>query len=102
MRQIKVLRGSPGSVLRTGLLLILLFALSLPSVVRAAPGDLDPTFGSGGKVTTDFGRSEFASALVLQPDGKIVVAGQSFVLGTGSDSFALRQRGEGHHRLQRV
>ena len=41
-------------------------------------GSLDPTFGSGGKVTTDFtpgGNFGFASALALQSDGKIVVAG---------------------------
>jgi uncharacterized delta-60 repeat protein len=39
-------------------------------------GLLDPTFGSGGTVnlpsTTDYG----ASAIVVQPDGKVVVAGQ--------------------------
>jgi uncharacterized delta-60 repeat protein len=39
-------------------------------------GTLDTTFGTGGKVSTDFSSSfEWANALVLQPDGKIVVAG---------------------------
>lgn len=32
-------------------------------------------FGSGGKVTTDFGREEKGQAVALQSDGKIVVAG---------------------------
>src|SRR5205823_1756423 len=40
-------------------------------------GDLDPTFGTGGKVLTDFvGPIEaVAAAEVIQPDGKILVAG---------------------------
>ncbi|AEV16768.1 hypothetical protein TCCBUS3UF1_17270 [Thermus sp. CCB_US3_UF1] len=43
-----------------------------------ARGELDPTFGSGGKVTTDLGSSfDGAHALVLQPDGKLVAAGYS-------------------------
>ena len=52
----------------------------------AANGSLDPTFGTGGKVTTDFGHGEEAFALALQPDGKIVVAGGSSV---GDSDFAL-------------
>ena len=42
-------------------------------LVRYTPGgSLDVTFGAGGKVDADF-----ASALALQPDGKIVAAGGS-------------------------
>src|SRR5207249_3193430 len=38
-----------------------------------ADGTLDPTFGTGGTVATDFGTpDDEASALVLQPDGKLV------------------------------
>jgi uncharacterized delta-60 repeat protein len=41
-------------------------------------GSLDTTFGTGGKVTTDFaGGGDHASALVLQPDGKYVAAGMT-------------------------
>jgi hypothetical protein len=48
----------------------------LPRVGSTSPGDLDPTFGAGGKVTTDFrGFYDGGSAAVLQSDGKIVVAG---------------------------
>jgi uncharacterized delta-60 repeat protein len=39
-------------------------------------GSLDTSFGSGGKVTTNFGHTGIAKAVALQPDGKIVVAGQ--------------------------
>jgi uncharacterized delta-60 repeat protein len=45
----------------------------------AADGALDPGFGTGGKVTNTFGSgtgyTPEASAVALQPDGKIVVAG---------------------------
>lgn len=41
-----------------------------------ADGSLDAAFGNDGKVTTDFNKwADILSALVLQPDGKIVVAG---------------------------
>lgn len=54
----------------------------------AARGDLDPTFGSGGKVVTAMGTgNDYASALALAPDGKTVVAGVSST-GTNQD-FAL-------------
>ena len=44
----------------------------------AAPGDLDPTFGTGGKVFTSFGRPDrFGDAAAVQADGKIVTAGTS-------------------------
>ena len=47
-------------------------------LVRYLPnGQQDATFGAGGVVTTDFGASEGATALALQPDGKLVVAGAS-------------------------
>jgi uncharacterized delta-60 repeat protein len=39
-------------------------------------GSLDPRFGTGGRVDTDLGRVDDAgNALLLQPDGKIVVSG---------------------------
>jgi uncharacterized delta-60 repeat protein len=42
-------------------------------------GTLDPSFGSHGTVLTDFGSGSFdrANALALQPNGKIVVVGES-------------------------
>lgn len=46
----------------------------LATVARAdaSPGDLDPSFGGTGTVTTPSGR---IGALVLQHDGKLVAAG---------------------------
>jgi uncharacterized delta-60 repeat protein len=43
-------------------------------------GSLDTTFGSGGKVTTDFGNNESGNAVALQPDGKIAVVGNALVV----------------------
>lgn len=42
-----------------------------------ADGSLDNTFDSDGKLTTDFGGDDRADAVVLQNDGKIVVAGRA-------------------------
>jgi uncharacterized delta-60 repeat protein len=47
-----------------------------------ANGSADSSFNGSGRVITDFGLSEFANAVVIQPDGKIVVAG-----GTTIDTF---------------
>jgi uncharacterized delta-60 repeat protein len=55
-------------------------------------GNLDTTFGTGGKVTTDFfGFEDGALAVVLQPDGKIVAAGFAAKQSAdqGSNDFAL-------------
>lgn len=38
-------------------------------------GSLDPTFGSGGIVTTNLGGVEGVAAILVQPDGKIVAIG---------------------------
>lgn len=43
----------------------------------AVPGDLDPAFGTGGKVTTGTGFFETVNSLALQSDGKIIAAGSS-------------------------
>jgi uncharacterized delta-60 repeat protein len=54
-------------------------------------GTLDTAFGSGGKVTTGFGRRyELANRVVVQPNGRIIAAGYSSTQGPfGSESFAL-------------
>src|SRR5262245_14520655 len=46
---------------------------------QAAAGDLDPTFGTGGMVTTDINRStDIANAVAIQTDGKLVVVGETY------------------------
>jgi len=51
-------------------------------------GTLDNTFGTNGKVRTDFGtlQEDVAQAVALQPDGKIVVGG--YTLGNGIFAIA--------------
>lgn len=54
-----------------------------------ADGTLDPSFGTGGKVTTDFdGSTDIAYAVTLQSDGKIILAGQPRT-GTNEWQFGL-------------
>lgn len=54
-------------------------------------GSPDPTFGVQGKVTTDFfGSNDEASAVAVQADGKIVVAGRANDVGMGSDFGIVR------------
>jgi uncharacterized delta-60 repeat protein len=67
----------------SGFVLMFLFS----TIIQAA-GDLDPLFGAGGKVTRDLGFGETASAMALQPDGKIIVGGRSF--GVLSDFVVIR------------
>jgi uncharacterized delta-60 repeat protein len=57
--------------------------------VPSAPGTLDTTFGSGGIVTTSFGSrtSDYASAVAVQTDGKVVAAGISVGTSGQTDSF---------------
>src|SRR5262245_9844106 len=44
------------------------------SPALAAPGDLDPTFGKGGRVIVDIENDNDSPAgILLQPDGKILV-----------------------------
>lgn len=43
-------------------------------------GSLDTSFGTGGKIISDFitGDSDYASSIIIQPDGKLVVTGSSY------------------------
>ena len=55
-------------------------------VVRfRADGEADPTFGDGGMVLLDSGRSDDATALAIQPDGRILVGGS-----LGADELIVR------------
>ena len=63
-------------LLLQGALCAVLISASALAWLAAAAGDLDPTFGTGGIVTTDVaGCCESASDVAVQPDGMIVVAG---------------------------
>jgi uncharacterized delta-60 repeat protein len=56
-------------------------------------GSLDASFGGDGMVTTDFsGGGDYARAIALQPDGKVVVAGRTESLE--SDFAVARYEGD--------
>jgi len=66
-------------VRRLGLLVIASLATLAcsASTALALPGDLDPTFGDGGRVITDLGGDDVLTDAALQPDGKIVAVGSA-------------------------
>lgn len=74
-----------------------LLALSVGQAAEADPGDLDPSFDGDGRILTPFGAidglapgsQEFPSAVALQADGKLVVAGSSFSADFGLGNLAL-------------
>lgn len=68
------------------------FALArfkLDGLSQPLESDVDWSFGDFGIVTDDFGGNDVASALLLQPDGKLVAAGVS--VGPANDYFALNR-----------
>ena len=65
--------------------IILTFFASVP-MAQAADGDLDPLFGSGGMVMTDFAHStDIGTAVAIQRDGKLVVVGTTYNQNDFSD-----------------
>ncbi|MFN3605387.1 MAG: delta-60 repeat domain-containing protein [Leptonema sp. (in: bacteria)] len=91
-------KESPGDPMTArGILMRYYFYLLRNNVLRnngsgfvPAVGELDPTFDTDGKVTTNFsgsGFQDYAYAIAIQPDGKILLAGYSNAYGT--NDFAL-------------
>lgn len=72
-------------------LLALFISTCLIEAAHAQDGTLDPSFGTGGIATTSFGQysSDQANDEVIQPDGKIVVAGFSVDPNTDLASFSV-------------
>ena len=79
MMRASIIRLSPLLLLAAALIaLTFLFTPDAPPAQAQAavtPGSLDTTFGTDGKVTTNFSADDSGNAVALQPDGKIVVAG---------------------------
>src|SRR5206468_2470288 len=62
----------------------------LALVRYSSDGSLDTSFGTGGKVLTYLGTSEeHATRVVIQPDGKILVAGTSSENGVSPTDLVL-------------
>ena len=61
------------------IMVLLTMAAAIVSQAQTTAGNLDPTFGTGGIVRTDFaGNIDQANAVAIQPNGQIVAAGSSF------------------------
>jgi uncharacterized delta-60 repeat protein len=66
------------------------FSTSLFGLARVNPdGTLDAGFGSGGVLTTTINGNEAVQAILIQPDGKILVVGNSAINATGQSFFVL-------------
>ena len=64
--------------------------------VRGLPGALDTSFGANGKAITGIGSDDYAEAMAVQPDGKLVVAGHANMGGaTGTDFVLVRYQRDG-------
>ncbi|HEY0547087.1 MAG TPA: FG-GAP-like repeat-containing protein [Pyrinomonadaceae bacterium] len=79
-------------IVKATILFLLLFACSAHA---HATGALDPTFGTNGRAVTFIGDLAYASAGVLQADGKIVVAGGYAPGGTLRDTVLVRYNPDG-------
>ena len=78
---------------RTVITLAVLAPLAAASSAAAAAGDLDPSFGGDGRVVTGLTpQYDWVSAVAVQGDGKIVVAGAGF---DGGQFAVLRYNSDG-------
>jgi uncharacterized delta-60 repeat protein len=69
---------------------VLAVLIAMALALHAADGDLDVTFGIGGEVTTAFlGGNDYAFALALQSDGRIVAAGGTSLVNGPPAGFAV-------------
>jgi uncharacterized delta-60 repeat protein len=57
--------------------------------VRGLAGALDTSFATNGKAVTGIGADDYAEAMAVQPDGKLVVAGHANMGGTTGTDFVL-------------
>jgi uncharacterized delta-60 repeat protein len=77
-----------------GILCVFLFVV--PQFIYAGAADLDLTFDNDGKVTTDFvGGSDLGRGVVIQGDGKIIVAGRMLSISNGNDFAVARYNVDG-------
>ena len=77
------------------LVLMMICSIFLSVSVKAAPGDLDTTFGNGGKVLTVVTpRDDVPTRMRVQPDGKIVTVGWTQT-PQGTGSFVVRHNADG-------
>src|SRR5258708_6073109 len=79
-------RAQPGHLHRAGFQPRL---EALESRRLLSAGDLDVSFGTGGRVTTDLGANDVGAAVAVQPNGQIVVVGSTAPVFSSHTDFAL-------------
>jgi uncharacterized delta-60 repeat protein len=80
----------PGVCMQKYVYSVLAVLIAMALALHAADGDLDVTFGIGGEVSTAFlGGNDYAFALALQSDGRIVAAGSTSPVNGPPSGFAL-------------
>jgi uncharacterized delta-60 repeat protein len=72
-----------------------LFLLLGCSLLYSQDGTLDMSFGNAGRVITNINNQESANGLVIQSDGKIVVAGYTYSNIYGNDVLCIRYNSDG-------
>jgi len=75
-------------------LLTTIISLLTVTIVLAASGDLDPTFDGDGLVTNHIvpsapSRGDEANGVIVQPDGKIVAVGYTYIPSSTTQDFAV-------------
>ena len=84
-----------GLLITLGLILGLAVG-QVQGIAYAADGDLDTSFDGDGKVTTNFhNTSDEARAVAIQPDGKIVAVGTTYIGGTDYNFSVARYNPDG-------
>jgi uncharacterized delta-60 repeat protein len=84
-----------GKIVVAGLTADSSFKLDFALVRYLSNGALDPSFGTGGKVVTDFfGSDDQGFALLRQGDGKLIVAGAAINTKSFESEFALARYNE--------
>ena len=86
------MEGSATAVLSLSLFL---FQAVATAPAKAAPGDLDPTFGTGGKVLDKVAGGGDANAVAVQADGKVVTVGSTAPNGGGGNFLVARYNVDG-------
>ena len=96
LAQGRVLAFTRNRILLCSLFIAAYFAGAAVQTVLAAPSDLDPSFGAGGKVTTQIstGRNQ-AYSIAQQTDGKLVTGGRCFSSGSLFDFCLARYNIDG-------
>lgn len=69
--------------------LFFIFLFLSSNLLQAAPGDLDSSFGTDGRVFTSIGEGAGANAVKIQTDGKILTAAQTCDIDFLNCNFAL-------------